>query len=105
MSQPTSSLPLYRVIYSERVRTGLKKLLAGLAAQGSGRQGLAAIKMLDARLRVYPQLGEPLRDLKGPGVTLWAGTVPPFVVHYVIAEPRRLVFVVRPLALLPRSSP
>jgi hypothetical protein len=53
---------------------------------------------------VYPQFGEPLRDLITLGETLWAGTVPPFVAHYVIDEARRLVFVVRPFMLLPKPG-
>jgi len=104
LSEPTSRPVPYRVIYSERVRTGIRELLAQLAAQGSGRQALDALHQLDARLRVYPQFGEPLRDLKTPGETLWAGTVPPFVVNYAIDEERRLVFVVRPFKLLPTPT-
>jgi hypothetical protein len=104
VSEPTGSLVPYRVVYSERVRNGIWDHLAELAARGSAQQALDAIKRLDARLRVYPQFGEPLRDLKTPGETLWAGTVPPFVAHYIIDEERRLVFVVSPIKLLPGSG-
>jgi hypothetical protein len=79
----------------------LKDTLAQLAARGLGRQALDAVKTLDFRLRIYPQFGEPLRDLQIESETLWAGTVPPFAAHYIIDEERRLVFVVRPLQLLP----
>ena len=102
MSEPNSSSGPYRVVYSERVRNGLRELLDDLTAQGLGRQSLEVLKNLDARLHLYPQFGEPLRDLSTQGQTFWAGTVPPFVVHYIIDEPRRLVFVVKPFMLLPR---
>jgi hypothetical protein len=101
---PNSSPIPYRVVYSERVRAGLKEILARAVARGLGRQTLDAAKELDSRLRVYPQFGEPLYDLKTQGETLWSGTVPPLVVQYVLDEAQRLVFVVRPVMLLPGSG-
>jgi hypothetical protein len=62
---------------------------------------LQALKAIDHRLSVYPQFGEPLRDLKMRGETLWIGTIEPLVVQYIIDEPNRLVFVVVPLKILP----
>ncbi len=104
MSKPSGSLVPYRVVYSERVRLELKELLTRAAARGLGRQALEAVEEINARLGVYPQFGEPLRDLKSEAETLWTGTVPPLVVQYVIDEEKRLVFVVVPLKPLPESG-
>jgi hypothetical protein len=104
VSEPVPSPVPYKVIYSGRVLDEAKQLLAKAAASGFGRQALDAIKQIDARLRIYPQFGEPLRDLTIVGETLWAGTVPPLVVQYIIDAERHLVFVVRPLKTLPDSG-
>jgi hypothetical protein len=92
------------VSYSARVRSELKDLLTRAAASPLGRQALEAAKIIDYRLRVYPQFGDPLRDLVTEGETLWIATVPPLVVEYVIDEPRRAVFVVVPFRPLPNSG-
>jgi hypothetical protein len=92
----------YRVVYSEHVRVGLKELLARAAARNLGRAIADAVKEIDARLRIYPQFGQPLRDLQTVGETVWIGTVGPLVVQYVIDDERRLVFVVAPFKPLPR---
>jgi phosphoserine phosphatase len=84
------------VVYSERVREALKATLARAVALGIGREVLEAVKVIDDRLRIYPQFGEPLQDLAMAGQTVWIGTVQPFVVRYVIDEERRLVFVILP---------
>jgi hypothetical protein len=94
----------YRVVYSERVRNELKDLLREAAARGLGPATLDAVKALDARLRLYPQFGEPLLDLKTEGETLWTGTIPPLVVQYIIDDARRLVFGVVPIKPLPGSG-
>jgi hypothetical protein len=104
VSQPSGSPVPYRVVYSERVRLELKELLTRAVARGFGPQALNAAKEIAARLRIYPQFGEPLRDLQTEGETLWTGTVPPLVVQYVIDEDNRLVFVVVPLKPLPESG-
>jgi hypothetical protein len=91
----------YRVVYSEFVRASLKDLLARAAARGLSRDILAAVKEFDSRLRIYPQFGQPLRDLKTEGETLWTGTVAPLVLQYVIDDEIRLVFVVNPFKTLP----
>lgn len=98
---PAGEQPVtYRVIYSERVRQELRALLERAQARGIGRPVLDAVKGIDARLRVYPQFGQPLRDLATAGETLWIGVVEPVVVRYVVDEERRLVFVVVPLKVL-----
>jgi len=64
----------------------------------------AAIQALDHRLRVYPQFGQPLRDLTVEPAQLWIATVPPLVVKYLLDEERRLVMVVQPITPLPGSG-
>jgi hypothetical protein len=91
----------YKVVYSEQVRAELVKLVQRAARAGLGQVVLNAVKEIDARLRIYPQFGEPLRDLGTPGETLWTGTVPPLALHYIVDNERRLVFVVQPFRLLP----
>src|SRR2546422_6065580 len=103
MSEPTSPLP-YRVAYSGRVRHKLQTLVARAKARGLGQQLLAAVKEIDHHLRIYPQFGQPLRDLKLEPAQLWIGVVPPLVVHYVLDEERRVVMVPVPIVPLPRSG-
>jgi hypothetical protein len=76
----------------------------GAAARGLGDQVLEAAKQIDARLRLYPQFGQPLRDLATPGETVWIGIVEPLVVQYVIDEAMHIVFVVAPFKALPNSG-
>ena len=104
MSQPSDSPGRYRVIYSEHVRQELRRLGARANQRGLGQQFLDTLRQIDSRLSVYPQFGEPLRDLRTEGETLWVGTVSPLVVQYVIDKARRMVFVVFPLVPLPNSG-
>jgi hypothetical protein len=104
VNEPTDKPLPYRVEYSGWVREELRKLLARAEARGLLRKAGEAVAELDARLHVYPQFGEPLRDLHAPGGTLWSGTVPPLVAKYVIDEGRRLVFILRPIQTLPGSG-
>lgn len=101
MSDPTEGPAAYRVIYSERVRLELKELLTRARALGFEQSVRAAAAEIDARLHIYPQFGEPLRDLVTQPQTLWHGTVPPLVVEYVLDETRRLVAVGVPFRPLP----
>ncbi len=101
MSEARDSPVPYKVVYSERVRAEVKSLVREAAAVGLGQAVLDAVKEIDARLRIYPQFGEPLRDLKTEGETLWSGTVPPLVLQYVVDDEKRLVFVVLPFKVLP----
>jgi hypothetical protein len=100
---PTDPSP-YRVVYSERVRNELRTLAAKAASRGLNAQFLGALKELDRRLRVYPQFGEPLRDLKLEPAQLWIACVPPLVVQYVVDEERRLVMIGAPILPLPSSG-
>ena len=65
---------------------------------------LSALKELDRRLHVYPQFGQPLRDLQLKPAQLWIGVISPLVVRYVLDEERRLVMVVFTYLMLPRSE-
>ncbi len=50
----------YDVSYTPRVRDELRKLVIKAKQIGCGPQIVAALKLLDYRLRVYPQFGDPL---------------------------------------------
>ena len=63
MAESPDELVLYRVVYSERVRIALSKLLMLARNHGLGIQVLEAVKEMDRRLHIYPQFGQPLRDL------------------------------------------
>ena len=94
----------YRVSYSERVREELKALLLRATQRGRGRLVLDAVRELDRRLQIYPQFGQPLRDLTLKPAQLWVGVVPPLVAHYSIDDHRRLVIVAVPISPLPNSN-
>jgi len=100
---PTTPIP-YRVSYTEQVRQALRPLVARARERGLSQQVLDALKEIDRRLRIYPQFGQPLRDLKLEGTQLWIGVVPPLVVHYVLNEEMRLVMVAVPIVSLRRSG-
>lgn len=104
MSEPSARPEPYRVVYSEHVRDELRALLVRAKASGHGQQALDAAREINRRLHVYPQFGEPRRNLEALGATAWSGTVPPLVLEYVIDEERRLVFVVIPFKVLPHSG-
>jgi hypothetical protein len=100
VSQPNDNPARYRVIYSEYVRQELRKLAARAIERGLRQQLLDSLKQLESRLSIYPQFGEPLRDLQTEGETLWVGTIRPLVAQYVIDEARRTVFIVHPIVPL-----
>jgi hypothetical protein len=104
MSDSGSSPVRYRVSYSELVRADLIRLAARASAASLSSQFLAAIKEIDYRLRVYPQFGQPLFDLKLESAQVWTGVVPPLVAKYSIDEERRLVMVTTPFVTFSRSG-
>jgi hypothetical protein len=104
VSDTTDAPVPYRVAYSERVREELRGLLAKARERGVLAQALEAVKEIDRRLHLYPQFGEPLRELTLESAQLWIGTVPPLVLQYVIDEENRLVIVVAPFRPLPDSG-
>jgi hypothetical protein len=94
----------YPVSYSGRVRDALKALVARARSLGLDQQVLAAVREIDRRLQIYPQFGQPLRDLSVEPAQLWIGVVSPLVVQYVLDEQRRQVMVVLPMTPLPDSG-
>lgn len=104
MSSPTSGPIPYLVSYSDLVRTELAALLARARAVGRERDVYDAVRAIDHVLRIYPQYGEPLRDLVRVPSRLMIATIPPLCVRYVLDEERRLVFVVVALRLMPHSG-
>lgn len=104
MDGPEYELVPYRVVYSERVRSGLRALVTRAIDAGYGPAVLDALTEMDARLRIYPQYGERRRDLSMTGQSLWGATFPPLCVEYVIDEQNRAVYVVIPLKVLPRAG-
>jgi hypothetical protein len=99
MSEPEGITP-YRLEYAGRVHDEFAGLIARAKVHNRHRPLLAAARKMDYRLRVYPQFGQPLRDLAAGAGQEWLGVVPPLVVRYVIFEDRRLVSVVFPMQLL-----
>jgi hypothetical protein len=104
MSEPSGKPALYRVSYSERVRTALRELIARAKNRGLAARILDALKELDKLLHVYPQFGEPLYNLKLEPAQVWVGSIPPLVMRYILDEERRLVMVVEPILPLPNSG-
>jgi len=82
----------------------LRDLVLRAREVGQGEQVLAAIREIDSRLQIYPQFGQPLRDLSAESAQLWIGVVSPLVVQYVLDEAHRQVMIVHPLMALPRSG-
>ncbi len=104
MSESPGQPQRYRVSYSGRVREELRALLARARGLGRAPEVLAAVKEIDRRLQIYPQFGQPLRDLTLEPAQVWIGVVPPLTVQYVLDEARHAVFVVVPLLPLPSSG-
>ena len=93
---------MYDVHYSPFVIDTIREF----ARRNPGRTAeiLTALREFDRRFRLYPQFGQPLRDLTIEPAQLWIGVVPPLVLHYVLDEAQRLVLVVRPPLPLPRTG-
>lgn len=94
----------YQVSYSGRVREELRGLLERAQAAGRGKEYLEAAKEIAARLRIYPQFGDPLLDLTHETGKVWIATVGPLVVRYAIYEDLRLVIVATPIRELPKAG-
>jgi hypothetical protein len=90
----------YEVAYSDRVREELTALIVRARERGVARAALEAARLIHDRLRIYPQFGDPLRDVSSESGQERIAVVPPLVVRYVVYEDRRLVCVVRPMRLL-----
>jgi hypothetical protein len=102
MTEPAGSEPVpYQVIYSKEARPQLIALLARGTSLGFGPLCLRAIKTIEAQLRIYPQVGEPLRDLPEVGQTLYGYTISPPHVQHIIDEAERKVYVTGPIKPIP----
>ena len=104
MSEPSASPVPYRVAYSEHARLEVRNLIARAQNRGLGREVIAALREMDARLRISPQFGDPLRDLKLKPAQLWIACLPPLVVRYWLNDEARTVIVFGDIAPLPRSG-
>lgn len=66
---------------------------------------LVTLREVDRRLTIYPQFGEPVRDLLAVPGTEWIGFAGPLVVRYVLVEESRQVRVVSPITPARRFAP
>jgi hypothetical protein len=103
-SDPNPKPQAYRVIPSGRVSAEAKALFKRAADVGRGPQILDAIKEAHRILSVYPQFGEPLKDLNVFGSTIYTLAVPPLVIEYIIDETARVVFIGVPFKVLSNSG-
>jgi len=94
----------YRVVYSGRVRQRLFALAELARSRGDGVAFVAALKELDRRLRIYPQFGEQLFDLKQEAGQVWIGIVRPLSMRYSVFDNLRIVNVGAYPVLLPRTN-
>jgi hypothetical protein len=94
----------YALSYTPHVRQAFAALLQGLTDRELAARVKEAAKVIEYRLRIYPQFGDPLRDFSTGNLTQWQGIVPPLIVRYVIDEERRLVMVGEPIRLMPGAA-
>jgi hypothetical protein len=80
------------------------QLAARARTRGLGRQLIDAVKEIDRRLHIYPQFGDPLRDLESFPATLYIAVVPPITVRYLVDEQSHLVIVATRPTPLPGSG-
>ena len=94
------------MFYSGRVRQRLLALSDAARARGDGAEFVQALEEFDRRLRIYPQFGDPLTDLKHNRGQIWIGIIRPLAMRYAIFEDRREVTAVALPVLLrmPRRS-
>jgi hypothetical protein len=93
----------YEVVYAERVRRRLLSLAETARDRGDGAAFVAALKEFHRRLRIYPQFGDPLIDLKREPGQVWIGIVRPLSMRYAVLDSRRLVMVGALPVLLPKA--
>ena len=105
MSTDASASIPYRVEYSERVRQRLLALADIARQRGDGEEFIAALKEFDRRLRIYPQFGDPLVDLRKEVGQIRLGIVRPLAMRYGVFEERRLVIAAAIPVLLPKLNP
>lgn len=104
MSDPAERPAPYVVSYTGAVRQRLRELAAAARARGDGAEYLAALREFDRRLRVYPQFGDPLMDLRAQIGQFRLGVVPPLAMRYGVFEEQRQVHVAALPVLLHKSA-
>jgi hypothetical protein len=104
VSADSSKPEPYRVVYSGRVRQRLLDMADVARSRSDGGDFLAALKEFDRRLRIYPQFGEQLVDLKQELGQVWIGFVRPLSMRYSVFENARIVNVGLYPVLLPRTK-
>jgi hypothetical protein len=90
---------LYTVTSSDEVKTHLRKLGYISLERGDDEAFFLSLREFEKRLRIYPQFGDPLADLRGETGTIRVGIIRPISMRYAIFEERRLV-VIAPLPVL-----
>lgn len=93
---------MYEVEYSPYFREAIREFARRNPSHTA--ELLAALREFERRFRIYPQFGQPLRDLAVKPLQLWIGVVPPLVLHYTLDESQRLVMVMRLPLPLPRTG-
>lgn len=104
MNAETETPQPYEVIVSARVSHRVRELALVARERGDGEVFLAALREFYRRLRVYPQFGDLLVDLRQEAGQLRIGIVPPLAMRYGVFEERRQVFVAALPVLLSKSS-
>lgn len=105
MSDSEAGPPAYQVDYPVRVRERLRELTAIARSRGDGKEFLAALGEFDRRLKVYPQFGEQLYDLRAEPGQVWIGFVRPLGMRYAVFDNLRRVTVGALPTLLPQTKP
>ncbi len=95
----------YRVSLTGRVFDKVRELAAVAVARGDGEAFLAALREFDRRLRVYPQFGDPLVDLREPAGQARLGIVPPLAMRCAVFEEQRQVLVAALPVVMPKTHP
>lgn len=93
----------YKVSISPRFYKKALELGEQAKRRGDGDAFAAAMREFERRLRIYPQFGDPLSDLRYATGTMRIGIIPPIAMRYGVLEERRLVFVAAMPVLLPKS--
>jgi len=100
LSKPNdnSSAGLFKVAYSELVRTAAKDLLQRAKAKGVLSEVTAAMRAIDQHLHRDPTtFGEPHKNLVHGQGQIRTGFVRPLAVVFSVYEEDRTVLVTRPL--------
>jgi hypothetical protein len=101
---PIPSPKPYAIETSQRVNAAARDLVRRARAAGRGDEALAALKKLFHILSVYPQYGEPIRDLQTVGQTIYTLSVPPIYAKYAIDEENRTVYIGAPFLVMRHSG-